>query len=80
MLSSETVTSTAQQHQQQQQQHLQKRLNNVVVVLAFRPLSKGDLGSISPTFYEQLLRLQIPKEQKSCLTWQSFLRFWYLCL
>ena len=25
-------------------------------------------GSISPTFYEQLSRLQIPKAQKSCLT------------
>ena len=26
------------------------------------------LGSISPTFYKQLLRVQIPKAQKSCLT------------
>ena len=31
-----------------------------------------DLGSISPTFYKQLLRTQIPKAQKSCLTWLSF--------
>ena len=30
------------------------------------------LGSISPTFYEQLLRSQIPKAQKSCLFWLSF--------
>ena len=30
------------------------------------------LGSISPTFYEQLLRTQIPKVQLSCLTWLSF--------
>ena len=29
---------------------------------------KEDLGSISPTFYEQLLRSKIPKAQKSCLT------------
>ena len=36
------------------------------------------LGLISPTFYEQLLRAQIPKAQQSCLTWQSFLRFWDL--
>ena len=35
-------------------------------------------GSISPMLYEQLLRLQIPKAQKSCLTWLSFLRFWDL--
>ena len=27
-----------------------------------------ELGSISPMFYEQLLRAQIPKAQKSCLT------------
>ena len=26
------------------------------------------LGSILPTFYEQLLHMQIPKAQKSCLT------------
>ena len=33
------------------------------------------MGSISPTFYEQLLHSKIPKVQKSCLTWQSFLHF-----
>ena len=37
-----------------------------------------NLGSISSTFYEQLLRSQIPKAPKSCLTWLSFLRFWDL--
>ena len=36
------------------------------------------LGSISPTFYEQLLCLQIPKAQKNCSTLQSFLCFWDL--
>ena len=35
-------------------------------------------GSISPTFYKQLLRSQILKAQKSCLIWWSFLRFWDL--
>jgi len=33
--------------------------------------------SISPTFYAQLLRMQILKSQKNS---QSFLRFWDLCV
>jgi len=36
----------------------------------------GHLGSISPTFYEQLLRPQIPKVQKTQKTWLSFCAFW----
>ena len=32
--------------------------------------TNNDKGSISPTFY--VLHAQIPKAQKSCLTWQSF--------
>ena len=34
--------------------------------------------SISPTFYEQLLRSQIPKAQKKTVKSSSFLRFWDL--
>jgi len=34
------------------------------------------LGSISPTFYEQLLRTQIPKAQKDTADLPIFLGFW----
>jgi len=35
-------------------------------------------GSISPTFYEKLLRAQIPKVQKESEVISIFLRFWDL--
>ncbi len=39
-------------------------------------LSFPRMGSISSTFYEQLLHAKIPKAKKSLTTWLSFLRFW----
>jgi len=36
------------------------------------------LGSISPTYYEQLLPTQIPKAQKDTDDLTVFLRFWDL--
>ncbi len=35
-------------------------------------------GSISSTFYEELLRMQILRAQKRLTTWLSFLHFWDL--
>ena len=42
-------------------------------------LSSGKQGSISPTFYEHLLRGQIPKRVKKTVKLSSFLPFWDLC-
>ncbi len=52
------------------------------IVLPYNPLCfcKVGKGSISSTFYEQLLCMQIPKAQKRQSSWQSFLRFWNLCV
>jgi hypothetical protein len=38
-----------------------------------------DLGSISSSFHEKLLRIQFLKATQRLTTWLSFLRFWYLC-
>jgi len=38
-------------------------------------VSRHDQGSISPTFYVQLLRAQIPKAQKNIQAISLFLRF-----
>ena len=46
---------------------LGRRFHNARKILVLETLVKlvtGKLGSISPTFYEQLLRVQIPKAQK----------------
>jgi len=40
--------------------------------------TESDQGSISPTFYENLLSAQIQKVQKIHSTHQSFMRFWDL--
>jgi len=37
--------------------------------------NSGDLGSISPAFYKQLLFAQIPKEQKRWSSYQYFCAF-----
>jgi len=39
---------------------------------------EDDLGSISRTFYEQLLHTHIPKAQKTLMSWLYFLCFWDL--
>jgi len=38
----------------------------------------GDLGFISPSFYEQLLQSQIPKAQKDTNDLTELLHFWNL--
>jgi hypothetical protein len=41
-------------------------------------IHSGNLGSISSTFYEQLLRAQIPKAVKDTDDLAVFFRFWDL--
>ncbi len=49
---------------------LQIFLSSILAVQSTR-----DQGSISPIFYEQLLRTKIPKAQKTLMTWLSFCSF-----